>query len=249
MALLINKPEKISKDHYLLRFNIHGKIPLPGQFINIKINSGTDPLLRRPFSVFNYTDSITEIIVRSVGKGTKELVCAGCGEFDVIGPLGKGFTVLKNRKVLLAGGGVGNAPLYYLAKQLKEQKNHITFVCGFRSEEYVFCRDRYKSLADEFHLVTDNGSAGEKAYVTDKLAHLIGTDDYDMLYTCGPDAMMSKAVALSSKRIPVEVSVENYFGCGIGFCAGCTVDTLHGFKRGCADGPVFDGNELLWENI
>ena len=112
------KPQLIAKDHYLLEIENHGSQSKPGQFINIKAHSGTDPLLRRPFSIFNHNENIIEVVIRLVGKGTRIISASEPGPIDSIGPFGKGFTLVKDKKVLLAGGGVGNAPLYYLASEL-----------------------------------------------------------------------------------------------------------------------------------
>jgi len=249
MAILLNKPELVAKDHYLLNLEMKNSSFYPGQFINIKINDGTDPLLRRPFSIFDADGKILSIIVRVIGKGT-ELICnMNPGEINIIGPTGNGFTIEKNKKVLLAGGGVGNAPLYYLMKELKEKGNTVTYIYCARSSDFVFEKKKYQDLADEFILTTDDGSDGVKGFATEVMAHIISKKGYDRIYTCGPDPMMEKTVRLADSDTPVEVSVENYFGCGVGLCVGCTVDTINGYKRACVDGPVFDGRIILWDKM
>jgi len=249
MAILIEKPTQVSRDHYLLKIKMEGTEPLPGQFINIKAAPGTDPLIRRPFSVFDHNEDITETVIRVVGKGTELLCGTEPGEMDILGPLGKGFTMEKNKKIMLAGGGVGNAPLYYLGKELKKMGNDITFIYGSRSDEYIYLEDKFRSFSSEFIISTDDGSAGKKGFVTDIAKELLKTEKFDRIYTCGPTPMMSGLVGIVGDNAPVEVSVENYFGCGIGLCVGCTIDTDCGFRRACIDGPVFDGKSINWDSL
>jgi len=249
MAILLDKPKKISEDHYLLRINNPGEAPVPGQFINIRVGTGTDPLVRRPFSVFNFENEITEIVIRIIGKGTQLLADSAPGEIDILGPRGKGFTLNKNEKVLLIGGGVGNAPLYFLARCLKELGNNVTYIYGSRSSEYIYSSELFRSSSDKLIISTDNGSEGEKGYAADAAAELMKSETFDRIYTCGPTVMMKAVVQLAADRCPVEVSVENYFGCGIGLCVGCTIETTSGFQRACINGPVFNGSDIKWETM
>lgn len=249
MTLLLEKPEIVAADHYLLKLKMKNASFRPGQFINIKTSEGTDPLLRRPFSIFDADGENFTIVVRVIGRGT-ELICGMYpGEIDVIGPSGNGFTEEKGKNVLLVGGGVGNAPLFYLMRELKAAGSRVTYIYCSRSKNFVFERERYRALADEFILTTDDGSDGVRGFATDVMADRISMKGYDRIYTCGPNPMMEKVVRLADSSTPVEVSVENYFGCGVGLCVGCTVDTVSGYKRACVDGPVFDGRAVLWDKM
>jgi len=249
MALLLSNPELVAGDHYLLKIHMQNSAFKPGQFINIKTTGGTDPLLRRPFSIFDADGENVSIVIRVIGKGT-ELICdMDPGEINVLGPSGNGFTLEKDKKVLLVGGGVGNAPLFYLMKELKNKGNRVTYIYCARSSEFVFEKDKYQSLADEFILTTDDGSDGIKGFATEVMADKISMKGYDRIYCCGPNPMMEKVVKLAEVNTPVEVSVENYFGCGVGLCVGCTVDTVTGYRRACVDGPVFDGRTILWDKM
>ena len=246
---LIEKPLEVSEEHYLLKIKSDEK-PLPGQFINIRVQDGTDPLIRRPFSVFNYENSILEIIVKVAGRGTRILSSRSPGMIDIIGPLGKGFTLPENRNVLIAGGGVGNAPLYYLSKVLSERGCRITYLYGANRADNIFLEKYYSSASDEFFLFTDDGSKGERGYVTSGIETLLHRSQkkFDIIYVCGPLAMIKKSSEITGD-IPLEVSMENYFGCGIGLCMGCSVETLNGLKRACVEGPVFNGHEIDWLNL
>ncbi len=249
MAILLNSPEQVADEHFMMKIKIPGASFFPGQFINIKTSEGTDPLLRRPFSIFDAEGDTATIIIRVIGKGTELLSRMEPGEINVVGPTGNGFTMEENKNLLLAGGGVGNAPLFYLMKELKKRGNRITYIYCSRSASYLFYPEMYEKLADEFIITTDDGSAGVKGFATDVMKDKISAEGYDRVYCCGPDPMMKKTTSLTHKNSPVEVSVENYFGCGVGLCVGCTVDTVDGYKRACVDGPVFDGRKILWENM
>lgn len=249
MAILLDKPELVSEDHYMLKLDMKGTASRPGQFINIKTSKGTDPLLRRPFSIFDADGEQVTIVVRVIGKGTGLIAGMLPGEIDVLGPSGNGFTIENGKNVLLVGGGVGNAPLFYLMRDLKKKGNRVTYIYCARSTSFVFEKEKYRGLADKFILATDDGSDGVRGLATDVLRGDISAPGYDRIYCCGPNPMMEKVVELADAATPVEVSVENYFGCGVGLCVGCTVDTVSGYRRACIDGPVFDGRSILWDKI
>lgn len=249
MPLLLEKPVAISRDHYLLRIDYPGINTVPGQFANIRIGPQTDPLLRRPFSIHNQSGDTIEILFKAVGRGTRLLKESTGGAVDLLAPLGRGFTLIESGSVLLIGGGVGNAPLYYLASRLREKGNHITYLYGSKSSEFVYLKDRYDSLSDEFILATDDGTDGRRGLITDFIGEIIARRTFDIVYLCGPTAMMQKTVALlRDNPAPVEASIENYFGCGFGVCYGCSVETTEGLKRACIDGPVFDGKSIRWNS-
>ncbi len=250
MPLLLEKPLEISRDHYLLRITCPGINTLPGQFANIRIGPQTDPLLRRPFSIHNQADNTIEIVFKVVGRGTRLLQENTGGDIDIIAPLGRGFTLIEGGSVLLIGGGVGNAPLFYLASRLREKGNHITYLYGSKSSEFVYLKDRYAGLSDEFILATDDGTDGRRGLITDFADEIINQKLYDIIYLCGPKVMMQRIVeVLGDNPVPVEASIEKHFGCGIGVCYGCTVETTEGQKRACIDGPVFDGKVIRWDSI
>jgi dihydroorotate dehydrogenase electron transfer subunit len=250
MTSLIEHPIEISKDHYLLRIMFPGSAAHPGQFVNIKIGD-TDPLLRRPFSVHHQDGDIIEIIVKIVGNGTRLLAEKSVpGPIDLLAPRGRGFSLIESGSALLVGGGVGNAPLHFLASRLYDKDVRLTYLYGARSQNLVFLQERYESLADEFILATDDGTAGRKGLIADVADEVLGEREFDRVYLCGPAAMMKRITdTLRSVPTPVEVSIENYFGCGIGVCYGCSVETVEGQKRACIDGPVFDGKSLIWDSL
>lgn len=252
MARLIDNPLTVAKDHILLRLRFDdAPAPAPGQFINIRTAAFTDPLVRRPFSVFDYREGTFEIVVRLIGRGTRLLGEMRAGaEVDALGPLGNGFTLIEGGRALLVGGGVGNAPLFYLARELERRGTVTDYVYGARSTDLIYQRERFASTVSRFHLSTDDGSEGRRGYCTEIGRELLKRGVYDRIYVCGPTPMMEGMVRIASESpAPVEVSMENYFGCGIGLCSGCTVEIPSGLKRACVDGPVMDGREILWDSV
>ncbi|MBN2160748.1 MAG: dihydroorotate dehydrogenase electron transfer subunit [Spirochaetes bacterium] len=245
---MIEKPIPVSDGHYMLKVEIGSPLPLPGQFVSIRVSEGSEPLLRRPFSIFNHEGGVASLIVKVVGTGTELLSRRGPGAIDLIGPLGSGFTIARDKKIFIAGGGVGNAPLYFLARALSESHCDVTYLYGARSEKYIYLENQFRRNAGHFILATDDGSSGTKGSVADIAAQILPGGQYDMIYTCGPAAMMEKITSLAGET-PVEVSVENYFGCSIGLCSGCTIETSGGMKRACVDGPVFKGGDIRWKSM
>ena len=126
----------------------------------------------------------------------------------------------------------------------------MNYLYAARSKEFIFNENEYKSIADEFYIATDNGSCGRRGMACDISLELTRAEKYDMVYTCGPAIMMAGIVNIFKELdTPVEVSLENYFGCGIGLCFGCAVETNAGIKRACMDGPVFDGRIIKWDTL
>lgn len=251
MALLTEKPVLLCRDHILCRIDAGDIETAPGQFVNIRIGDTMDPLLRRPFSVHNQKGRTIELVIQVLGKGTRWLRDhLNPGNIDVLLPLGNGFSLPKNTSALLVGGGVGNAPLYYLARALRGRGTEVTYLYGSRSIECMFLRERYKEVADVIMEATDDGSCGEKGRITDLAEKVIGKNGFTHVFTCGPTPMMRTLVDMvRGSGIEIEVSVENYFGCGVGLCSGCTVETVHGNRRACVDGPVFNGKEINWDAL
>ena len=240
---LLCPPELQADGHYLIRIQTEEKNAHPGQFVSIRIGETLDPFLRRPFSIFDFSDGIFDVIFQVVGKGTDLLSRYTGTDIEILGPLGNGFTIPENNKTLLIGGGAGNAPLYYLSRRLKEKGNAVTQVYGSRSKGFIYCKDRYCDSSDEVVFTTDDGSEGTKGFVTDAVSALLEKNSYDMAFICGPKPMIKGVLPLiAAKNIRCEVSLENYFGCGTGICYGCTIRTKDGNRRVCTDGPVFDAD-------
>ncbi len=240
----------LNKDFFILELSGKEKLPEmnPGQFVEVKVESSPDTFLRRPFSVHdvNYGQNTFKLLIQIAGKGTEALSKLKKGDLlNIIYPLGNSFTLPeKKQRILLVGGGCGVAPLLFLGKHLKASGYNPDILLGFRNSERIIEYDEYLKIGKVF-LTTEDGSRGEKGFVTDHPA--LSSNGYDMIYCCGPEAMMRAVGAYSKENsIDCEVSLENLMGCGIGACLCCIVATVRGNLCTCTDGPVFNINDLKW---
>jgi dihydroorotate dehydrogenase electron transfer subunit len=238
----------------------------PGQFVMVKVRDAIDPLLRRPFGIFDlgsaaadYTGGndqpYLEMLYRVVGKGTAMLSALHHGDhLDILGPLGKGFEQGDpSEEKILVGGGVGLAPLYYLAKDLVGTSRVRLFIGG-RTKEDILCVTEFERLGVETYVATDDGTLGAGGMVTEVMErHLVEEKNAMTVFACGPMPMLKAVAEIARRReIPCQVSLEAYMACGMGACLGCVVKGRdHGEHRPdyrcvCKDGPVFDFRELQW---
>ncbi|GAE03683.1 dihydroorotate dehydrogenase electron transfer subunit [Clostridium botulinum B str. Osaka05] len=211
----------------------------PGQFYMIRAWQD-EPILWRPISIHDINDNSIEFLYKLEGKGTKILSkIKSEEEVEIMGPLGNGFDLENIKgKIAIVTGGIGIAPMNYLIKSIKNINMDI--YAGFRDETY--CTENFNNLVDNVVVVTEDGSAGEKGYVTD----YFHPEDYDLVLCCGPEIMMDKVILMCrEKKIPLYVSMEKRMACGIGACLVCTCKTRFGNKRTCKDGPVFKGEDIL----
>ncbi len=248
--LLENK--KLNKDNFLLK--LQSPIPVtelfPGQFINVEIKDASEIFLRRPFSILDadYTNNTISLLVKILGRGSKKLTESKEGHIvNAIVPLGKSFTLpSENDRILLIGGGSGVAPMLFLSKICGLDPSNVTVLIGAKSISDHIDISEYQ-LFGQFFFTTEDGSLGEKGYVTNHPVFTDNLEQYSKIYTCGPDLMMKAIGKIAlEKNILCEVSLENMMACGFGVCLCCVEDTKTGHKCVCTDGPVFNVNELKW---
>lgn len=241
------------EDFFLLRLKTDESHPeiRPGQFVEIRIKGAEGVMLRRPISIhsFNEDSKIMELLVRKAGNGTKCLSRCQPGEkIDIVYPLGNGFDVSSaGERPLLVGGGVGVAPLLMLAAHLRQAGAKPTLLFGAKTSSAILRREQFKKYGP-VDVATEDGSEGVKGFVTDHPdLSPDGVKQFTSVFQCGPTPMM-KAVAQRAKAAGVEcyASLENMMACGFGVCLCCVTDTVNGNKRVCADGPVFNVNDLKW---
>lgn len=230
----------------------------PGQFVMLRLCGGIEPLLRRPFSIHklisrNGQFKGIEILYKVVGKFTQKLSALKKNEsIDILGPLGSGFSLPKNiSRIFMVAGGIGVAPIVFLASQLKNNEVDISLChmfLGGRSKDDILCLDDFGQLKMTVQLTTDDGSAGSKGMVTHLLEMALAEKPPDILYACGPPEMLKSVIALSQKfAVKCEVSVETMMACGMGACLGCAVEpgeASEKYLHACLDGPVFDANAI-----
>ena len=225
----------------------------PGQFVNVKISPDSDPLLRRPFSIQGVRGSSIKILYEVVGLATRILSEKKAGEYlDIIGPLGNGFScqlsaVSRQRSILVAGG-MGAAPLVFLAEKIKKGKTLV--LIGAKTEGQILCEKDFRGLGCVVKIATDDGSKGFQGKITELLEKiLLSTINHQpsAIYACGPRPMLKAITQISKKyKIPAQISLEEHMACGIGACLGCAIKTINGYRRVCKEGPVFKADEISW---
>lgn len=223
---------------------------LPGQFIILRVDEFGE---RIPLTVFDYSreDETIDIIYQKVGATTLKLDQKKAGEniLDVVGPLGKSTDIKNYKKAIVVSGGVGGAISYPLAKALKAQGAYTAIVSGFRNKDMIVLENEMKNISDYFEIVTDDGSNGNKGFVTNALIKLLEKDsNYDVVITIGPLPMM-KAVCDITKKFNIKtiVSMNSIMIDGTGMCGGCRLTVGGKVKFACIDGPDFDGHQVDFE--
>ena len=220
----------------------------PGQFVQVHVHQA-GVLLRRPLGVAELEPGkgALSLIYRRVGRGTEALSKLLPGEsVNLLGPLGKGFH-FKGSKALLVGGGMGLSPLLCCAESLARAGKEAEVLMGGRTAAELFWQKLFEPYASKLHLTTDDGSLGVKGFVTTPLPKLLERGSYEEVAVCGPEIMM-KGVAdiVRQHGLPCEVSLEKRMACGLGACLSCSVDTAHGRRKVCKDGPVFPAEEVFF---
>ena len=261
-AILSN--QEISPGYWRIRLTAPQEFAAatPGQFVMVQISNAIDPLLRRPFAIFDAgfptsTGGYFEMLYKVVGKGTTILsTLHETDHVDILGPLGTGFDQgHDDEEKLIVGGGIGLAPLYLLARELVTRKSPVRLFAGGRTRDDILCLSEFERLGVECHTATEDGSLGEKGFVTLALnKHLDKLKGKATIYACGPDAMLRAVAKIAADRnIPCQVSLEGTMACGMGACLGCvTPGKNHSpqtpdFRCVCTEGPVFPASELTWE--
>ncbi len=201
-------------------------------------------LLRRPFGIADVKDKSITVFYRVLGEGTKALTSVKSGDLlNVLGPLGNGFKTDAKRP-LLVGGGMGLAPLLYLARFYQGKAD---ILMGGRNKQEIFWEEYFRPYANNIFITTDDGSVGTKGFTTNLLPQLLTDTKYDLVAVCGPGIMMQLISDIAAKYdVPCQVSLEKRMACGLGACLSCAVDTKDGQrKKVCKDGPVFQ----FYENV
>lgn len=224
------KNEYLGEDMYLLKIagEFNAKM---GQFFMIRAWRKY-PLLSRPISIYNIDEEGISFIYKVVGEGTKIFADLKVGDsVKLEGPYGNGYDKIEGKKIALVGGGVGIAPLYMVAKNIKDCDCYL----GFREQPIL--KEEYEKECKNLHITTGN------TFVTD----ILNVEDYDYIYACGPTPMMKKLVDMTKgTSTRLMISLENHMACGVGACLVCTCETTKGNKKTCKDGPVFPGEEVIF---
>ena len=227
-------------------------IAQPGQFVMVRCGESTEHPLRRPLSIHQLDNNKLAFLFTVVGKGTHWLAqCRAGNNIDLLGPLGNGYSIQPgSHNLLLLAGGIGIAPLCFLAEKALNQGCSVTLLHGARIRSHLY-PEHLLPPGLEFIFFTEDGSVGRKGMITDFLPDFVGWAD--QIFACGPTEMYY-AMALRKKELklegkPAQISLEVRMGCGLGVCYGCTVKTKNGLKQVCKDGPIFDLDDILWDEF
>ena len=230
----ITENKKIARDTFKLIFKSDLADIKPGQFLSILCPPKT---LRRPFGVYDFKDGILSILFRLRGEGTNYLKNLKTGDkISFVAPLGNGF-FKNNKKALLIGAGIGVAPLIYLNKELKEKNVETKLICGFKTEDEIVEGCDYIKIGGT---------------IIDDVERFIDEFKPEIIYCCAPQIVLKLVSQIAEKyNIEVQAAMERVMACGIGVCRGCVikVKTKNGIENRtvCKDGPVFFGDEVIWE--
>ncbi len=250
----IVKKEKLSAE--VFRFTLEAPMIArerkAGQFVVVQ--KGGDFNERIPLTIADadpIKGTIT-IVFQAVGEGTHLLALMNEGDYieNVLGPLGRPTHIEKFGKVVCVGGGIGVAPLYPIAKALKDAGNEVRIIIGARNKGLIIEEDEMRALDKDLIVITDDGSYGRKGVVTEPLKELCESDKPDFVVAIGPTVMM-KFCAATTKPYGIKtlVSLNTIMIDGTGMCGGCRVSVGGQTKFVCVDGPEFDGHEVDWDNM
>ena len=252
LDLTVRAVEKVSEKYVLIRLTDDKPLPdmRPGQFVEVRADGTADTYLRRPISI-NFVDRDANelwLLVAMIGDGTRAIGCvsAGC-KLNCVLPLGNGFTMphTQAERVLLVGGGVGVAPLLYMGAEMRRMGCEPVFLLGARRAADLLMIGEFAKYG-RVCVTTEDGSAGEKGFVTNH--SVLTAERFDRIATCGPKPMMMAVARYAhGEGIECEVSLENMMACGIGACLCCVNETQEGHKCVCVDGPIFNINDLKWQ--
>lgn len=225
----------------------------PGQFVMASANGGTcDPLLRRPFSLHQCSDQgDVQLLFKVIGRGTLFLSSLRPGqELNLIGPLGRGFRLPVTDPVCLIGGGMGIAPLLFLATRLMQRTPlavpPIALLGSRSADEINTLVADFSACGCQVYPATEDGSLGHHGYISELLPQFLPV--VKRVCVCGPSALMATVAQLSkAASIPCEASLETHMACGLGACLGCTIHAADGtYRHVCKHGPVFKAEEIAW---
>ena len=254
-TVTIVSQERDAENYFRLVLKAPQIAPLiqPGQFAHVRILPLKEALLRRPFSIFQVGPDTFSMLYKNVGKGTDALSKMRADEeLSVIAPLGHGFTVppAGGEIPLLVAGGYGMAAMFLLAQ--RSPQTGIVFVGGRRRVD-ILCEKDFAAIGWEVHVATEDGSHGEKGFVTQPLiAELQKKLPHRKVFACGPTPML-KAVGKIAEdfNLPAELSMDEHMCCGVGTCLACVIKVKAGdsweYQRTCTEGPVYDSRQIVWE--
>ena len=272
--VVVSENVRLATDTYRIRIEcpeLAAKI-VPGQFLMLRFPGCSDPILGRPFAVYDTVLNSAgqpvglDVAYLKVGKLTGLLAeCQAGDPLDIWGPLGNGFSAEPVEHLIMVAGGIGQTPFLSLGRQFLGGRQYgkikqlqpsqsVTLCYGVRREDLLAGADDFRDCGIDLRISSDDGSIGHHGLVTDLLQQTLDEkpEDACRVVTCGPEPMMQAVAKLAIDRgVPCEVSLETPMACGIGICFSCVVKTYQpdggwDYKRTCVDGPVFEAGKIVW---
>jgi len=253
---IIVENRNIRKNYYLMKMESEyiSTQARPGNFIMLAASKTSEPLLKRPFGILRVEPPYLWLYYEIVGKGTDLISRLNSGDTaNVVGPLGNSFPDLREKNILMVGGGRGIAPIFYAIEHYTAAGlyNNVFLIYGAKSRDDLNLLEELKErYLHRIFLYTDDGSAGNKGFVTSDIKDIIREHDIGVTVSCGPDAMFEALYqTIGGAGTQNYVSLEAMMGCGFGICYSCAVKTKAGeYKKVCTDGPVFKMEEIAWHS-
>ncbi|MDD5085760.1 MAG: dihydroorotate dehydrogenase electron transfer subunit [Candidatus Omnitrophica bacterium] len=246
----ILKNERLSADYFklIVRSPHIARAALPGQFVLLRVDDDTDPLLRRPLGVYRIKGDEVHFLIQVVGKGTELLrEKQHGGKVSVMGPLGHGFrTEGVGKRTIFVAGGIGIVPLVFLGERHPAERLFF----GAKAKEHLISESEMGRIARNRDYATEDGSLGYRGLISERLESFLKTERKTsdcFIYACGPKGLVRRVKELAGEfGVNGEASLDERMACGLGACLGCAVETIDGTKMVCKDGPVFNLDELVF---
>ena len=251
----ILEKRQLSEEVFRMRFEARNiaRERKAGQFIIVQLDSDFGERIPLTIADADPVAGTVDIVFQAVGATTHRLADLGVGDSiaNVLGPLGRPTHIEKVGTVVCVGGGIGAAPLHPIVQALKAAGNTVQVIIGARTKELIVMEDEMRALADELVIVTDDGSYGRKALVTEPLKEACeGPNPPGLAVAIGPPVMMKFCAATTKPfAVPTVVSLNTIMIDGTGMCGGCRVTVGNETKFVCVDGPEFDGHLVDWDNM
>jgi len=249
----IVRKEQLNKEICLVEFEAQdlASVCAPGQFVVLRIDEQGE---RFPLTLYDWDTKkgTATVVCQAVGVSTKKLCALNKGDaiLDVAGPLGHATNTENIGKVICIGGGVGTAEAYPIAKGMGKNGNDVTVIIGARSKDIVICEKEIREFCNKVYITTDDGTYGQKGFVTDVLKGLLEKDAPDLVFAIGPAIMMKKVAEMTKeKNIKTLVSLNSIMIDGTGMCGGCRVISGGKVKFACVDGPEFDAHQVDFDDL
>jgi dihydroorotate dehydrogenase electron transfer subunit len=242
--LEIVRKKTFSENIFGLELKFPAIKPWPGQFFQVRVDDSVELFLNRPISIASYKRGTLLLVIKIVGRGTRVLSMKKPGEYlTLFGPFGRRFTPARKKSLIIAGG-IGIAPLHFLAEYLHRNKTSFDVVYGVRDKSEFILRDSLRRMATKVTFVAESGYKKRETVVSRILS--MDLSGFTVGYACGPKDMLI-ALQKTAPPMPIYAFCEDFMGCGCGLCLGCAIMHRGVYRRICVDGPVLSLGDIDFE--